>query len=116
MRKVTPQEAEKSLEPARGVHVDYTLKGLLDTISHCREDISSAGLDAIRAIDAGVRPPPVAAYSVWRPLKPLTGDPIAVLNWTSPGDITRAGPSSIRPPRKGIPGRLSPRGVYDLEA
>jgi hypothetical protein len=88
-KQVSPQDLEKSLEPARGLHVDYTLKGLYDTIRHCRADMADAGAGAIAALDAGERPPRVAAYSVWRPLKPVTRDPIALLNWTSPGGVTK---------------------------
>ncbi len=62
---------------------------MLDTVRYCRGDMASAGADAIKAIDAGERPPRVAAYSVWRPLKPVTRDPVAVLDWKSPGDITK---------------------------
>ncbi|KAJ9607576.1 hypothetical protein H2200_007654 [Cladophialophora chaetospira] len=86
---ISPIDPAKSLEPARSVHVDYTMKGLLDTVRYCREDMSLAGTEALKAIDAGKRPPRVAAYSVWRPLKPVIRDPIAILNWTSPGDITK---------------------------
>ncbi|KIX94929.1 uncharacterized protein Z520_09239 [Fonsecaea multimorphosa CBS 102226] len=85
---VSPQEADKSLEPARAMHVDYTLKGLRDTIKHCRADMVEAGAEAIRAHEAGEsRGPRVAAYSVWRPLKTVKRDPIAVLDWKSPGNI-----------------------------
>ncbi|KIW67783.1 hypothetical protein PV04_07012 [Phialophora macrospora] len=82
---VSPSDTARSLEPARGLHVDYTLRGLLDTVRHCRADISAAGADALAALDAGTRPPRVAAYSVWRPLKRVTRDPIAVLNWSGGG-------------------------------
>lgn len=49
--------------------------------------MTAAGAETIKALDNGERPPRVAAFSVWRPLKRVTRDPIAVLNWTSPGDI-----------------------------
>ncbi|OAP60994.1 hypothetical protein AYL99_05998 [Fonsecaea erecta] len=84
---VSPQEADKSLEPARAMHVDYTIKGLRDTIKHCRADFAEAGAEAIKAHEAGSRGPRVAAYSVWRPLKTVKRDPIAVLDWKSPGNI-----------------------------
>ncbi|EXJ71369.1 uncharacterized protein A1O5_05176 [Cladophialophora psammophila CBS 110553] len=84
---VSPQEPERSLEPARALHVDYTLKGLRDTIKYCRADFAEAGAEAIKAHEAGNRGPRVAAYSVWRPLKTVKRDPIAVLNWKSPGNI-----------------------------
>ncbi|KIW91169.1 uncharacterized protein Z519_08064 [Cladophialophora bantiana CBS 173.52] len=84
---ISPQEPERSLEPARALHVDYTLKGLRDTIKYCRADFAEAGAEAIKAYEAGNRGPRVAAYSVWRPLKTVKRDPIAVLNWKSPGNI-----------------------------
>ena len=71
------------------MHVDYTMQGLINTVRHCRADMVDAGAEALKALDAGERPPRFAAYSIWRPLKPVTRDPIAVLNWNSPGDITK---------------------------
>ncbi|OQV09277.1 hypothetical protein CLAIMM_13413 [Cladophialophora immunda] len=87
--RIAPQEAERSLEPARALHVDYTLKGLLDTIKYSRADMAEAGAEAIKAHDAGTRGPRVAAYSVWRPLKTVKRDPIAVLDWKSSTNIQK---------------------------
>lgn len=80
---MTPFEREKTVEPARGVHIDYTLQGLRETIRHCRADFASAGAAHLAAVDAqdSTRGPRVAAYSVWRPLKRVTRDPIAVLDF-----------------------------------
>jgi hypothetical protein len=95
--------AAKAVEPARGMHIDYTLKGLRDTIRHCRADFSEAGAAHLAALEGapglinglanghtnGIssgkspRGPRVAAYSVWRPLKRVTRDPIAVLDYTT---------------------------------
>lgn len=81
--KVAPSEPSKTVEPARGMHIDYTLTGLRETIRHCRADFAEAGAAHLAALDAndGSRGPRVAAYSVWRPLKPVTRDPIAVLDF-----------------------------------
>ena len=54
-----------------------------DTVRHCRFDIRAAGKSAIEAWDANSEnshgtAPRVAAYSVWRPLKTVQRDPLAV--------------------------------------
>jgi hypothetical protein len=80
---------EETLEPVRGLHVDYTIKGLLATVRYAYREMAEAGAETLKASDNGEKLPRVAAYSVWQPLKPVTRDPIAVLNWTSPGDIKK---------------------------
>jgi hypothetical protein len=95
----------RSVEPARGMHVDYTLTGLRAAIRHCRADFRAAGATHLAALDdsvttTGVRvdnsicersdasvqaakAQRIAAYSIWRPLAKVTRDPIAVLDWQS---------------------------------
>lgn len=86
----------RNVEPARGMHIDYSLQGLRETIRHNRSDFHEAGAAHIAALDAAnsdsdgsnsssstdpARAQRVAAYSVWRPLKRVTRDPIAVLDY-----------------------------------
>ena len=82
---VAPSEPPKTVEPARGMHIDYTLHGLRETIRHCRADFAAAGAAHLAALDAndGTHGPRVAAYSVWRPLKTVTRDPLAVMDFKS---------------------------------
>lgn len=108
--QVMPSEPSKTIEPARGMHIDYTLRGLRSTIRHCRADFASAGaahLAALDTPDSSTRGPRVAAYSVWRPLKPVTRDPIAVL------DFKTASPAHWTPFDYRSPGY---QGDYLLEA
>lgn len=72
-----------SLEPARPVHVDYTSEGLRRTARDCRHDIREVAREALDAEDArgrgeDVSVPRYAAYSVWRPIKTVKRDPLAV--------------------------------------
>jgi hypothetical protein len=57
----------------------------MDTVRHCRSDFTSAGASSLEAYELGQRPARVASYSVWRPLKRITRDPLALLSWKSPG-------------------------------
>ena len=77
------QNAESSLEPARPVHVDYTSDGLRRTARYCRHDITETFREVLEAEDARARGedvsvPRYAAYSVWRPIKTVKRDPLAV--------------------------------------
>ncbi|CAK3795458.1 Hypothetical predicted protein [Lecanosticta acicola] len=78
--RVTGRQAATSLQPSRAFHVDYSVKGLQDTVRWCRKDIVEVAKPTIDAEDAGLSPR-YAAYSIWRPLKTVTKDPIAVLDW-----------------------------------
>lgn len=95
----------RSVEPARGMHVDYTLTGLRAAIRHCRADFRAAGATHLAALDdstattgdrvdssicersdasvQAAKAQRIAAYSIWRPLAKVTRDPIAVLDWQS---------------------------------
>lgn len=70
-----------SLPPARMAHSDYSVKGLRDSVRYCRADIKAGGQEALDAEDAKRTPPRYAAYSVWRPIKPVKRDPIAACDW-----------------------------------
>jgi len=59
------------------------MKELRDTVRHCRFDISAVGKSAIEAWDSSSEndqgeAPRVAAYSIWRPLRTVERDPLAV--------------------------------------
>ena len=75
-----------SLEPARPIHVDYTSTGLRRTARECRRDIAEMAKEALAAEDAhakgeDVTVPRYAAYSVWRPVKTVKRDPLAVCDY-----------------------------------
>lgn len=72
---------DAGLEPARFAHCDYTLTGLKRTARYCRKDIKDAAQAALDAEDNGTDPKRYAAYSVWRPIKPVKRDPLAVADW-----------------------------------
>jgi len=71
------------LGPARHAHLDYSPKGIRSEIRQCRHDILLEAADIIAAEDQipedgsyeGRR---YAIYSVWRPLRTVTRDPLAV--------------------------------------
>ncbi|KAK6851855.1 hypothetical protein PG995_011980 [Apiospora arundinis] len=75
--------------PARQMHIDLSLEGLEQTLRYCRRDIAEFASNVLEAQDrraAGeenVRVPRFAAYSVWRALKTVKRDPIAVCDWRS---------------------------------
>jgi hypothetical protein len=82
--------SSQTVEPARGMHIDYSLTGLRSTIRHCRADFHAAGSAHLSAVSASATAgnstdpaPRIAAYSVWRPLARVTRDPIAVLDYTT---------------------------------
>lgn len=72
---------DAGLEPARFAHCDYTLRGLKRTARYCRTDITAAAQEALDAEDNKTEPKRYAAYSVWRPIKPVKRDPLAVADW-----------------------------------
>lgn len=72
---------DAGLEPARFAHCDYTLTGLKRTARYCRKDITAAAQEALDAEDNNTEPKRYAAYSVWRPIKPVKRDPLAVADW-----------------------------------
>jgi len=100
---------DAGLEPARFAHVDYTLKGLKRTARYCRQDIKAAAQDALDAEDANGPPKRYAAYSVWRPLKPVKRDPLAVADWRT----TDA--SSLAPIEYRATSNVVEKGEYMLE-
>jgi GA4 desaturase len=57
------------------------LTGLKRTARYCRKDITAAAQEALDAEDNGTEPKRYAAYSVWRPLKAVKRDPLAVADW-----------------------------------
>ncbi|KAK5173939.1 uncharacterized protein LTR77_002620 [Saxophila tyrrhenica] len=88
VKKLTEQDRpwvngrqDAGLEPARFAHCDYTLQGLKRTARHCRRDIAAAAQEALDAEDKQTVPKRYAAYSVWRPIKPVERDPLAVADW-----------------------------------
>jgi len=88
VKKLTEQDRpwvngrqDAGLEPARFAHCDYTLKGLKRTARYCRKDITAAAQDALDAEDNNTEPKRYAAYSIWRPIKPVKRDPLAVADW-----------------------------------
>ena len=53
------------------------------TARYCRKDITEAAQPALDAEDnpTSLEPKRYAAYSVWRPIKPVRRDPLAVADW-----------------------------------
>lgn len=86
------------MEPARYLHCDYTLHGMMQLIAHGEQAFAEAGSEALVAYnnnlsgDIKSNQPRVAAYSVWRPLKTVKRDPLAVAAWKSisPNDMVKA--------------------------
>ena len=82
---VVGSTATSSFEPVRGVHCDYTLQGLTNIVRHQgRADIDAAAAPALKALDsrqdadAPYTGPRYASYSIWRPLRTVKRDPLAV--------------------------------------
>ncbi|KAK8075386.1 hypothetical protein PG997_010049 [Apiospora hydei] len=75
--------------PARQMHIDLSLEGLEQTLRYCRRDIAEfaapvlAAQDRRAAGDKDVKVPRFAAYSIWRALRTVKRDPIAVCDWRS---------------------------------
>lgn len=87
---ITGLQVDKSLDPARGVHCDYTANGARSMIRHYRKDITDATADVIAAEDECAKTPGMvyngaryAVYSIWRPLRPVRRDPLAIADWAS---------------------------------
>ena len=57
------------------------MKGLRRTARYCRKDITAAAQEALQAEDNDTEPRRYAAFSVWRPIKPVKRDPLAVADW-----------------------------------
>jgi hypothetical protein len=69
--------------PAREAHLDYSPKGIRSEIRQARHDLRLEAEDIINAEDqtaedASYQGRRYAVYSVWRPLKTVTRDPLAV--------------------------------------
>lgn len=63
-------------------HSDYSVQGLRNSVRYCRKDIREGGSAALAAEDEkSAHVPRYAAYSVWRPIKPVKKDPIALCDW-----------------------------------
>ncbi len=95
------------------MHCDYTRQGLLDVVRHGRADFRTAGAAVIAAEDEAARTgkpydgPRYAAFSVWRPVKTVRRDPVAVVDWGSV-DKKAYVPISYRAPNE--------NGEYHIEA
>ena len=100
---------DAGLEPARFAHCDYTVRGLKRTARYCRQDIKDAAQEALDAEDAGDEPKRYAAYSVWRPIKPVKRDPLAVADWRTT-DVSTFQPIEYR-----ATSNVLPSGEYMLE-
>lgn len=51
------------------------------TARYCRQDIKAAAQEALDAEDNNTELKRYAAYSIWRPIKPVKRDPLAVADW-----------------------------------
>ncbi|KAF2168949.1 hypothetical protein M409DRAFT_52933 [Zasmidium cellare ATCC 36951] len=112
---VMGKEVESSLEPLRTAHLDYTLKGLRSNIRYVRKDVEEMGraaVEAEEAVKAGrdVRVPRYAAYSIWRPVKPVKRDGLAVMDWRS---LEKDG---LDPFEYRVPSNVTESGEFLLEA
>ena len=78
------KKVESSVEPARGIHCDYSFKGLQNVVRYGRPDIVDAAKEILEAEDTASKTgepyngPRFAALSVWRPVKTVRRDPLAV--------------------------------------
>ena len=86
MERDTPmvygKEAGGSLEPSRITHIDYSVEGLRRTARDCRKDITEMARACIDKEAKGEKAR-YAAFSVWRPVKTVRRDPLAVCDWRS---------------------------------
>ena len=84
---VTGRQVEASREPARPIHIDYTLKGLQSVIRSERPDIQELARDIIKAEDLASKQgtpykgPRYAGFSIWRPVRQVPRDPLAVADF-----------------------------------
>ncbi|KJX95795.1 hypothetical protein TI39_contig1049g00001 [Zymoseptoria brevis] len=67
-----------SPEPSRQVHIDISRQGMFDTLRSCRKDITEKAKSILEAVEKGEPLPRHAAFGVWRPLKTVRRDPMAV--------------------------------------
>ncbi|KAF2645234.1 hypothetical protein P280DRAFT_531225 [Massarina eburnea CBS 473.64] len=100
---------DAGLEPARFAHCDYTLQGLKRTARYCRKDITAAAQEALDAEDRHGDAKRYAAYSVWRPLKPIKRDPLAVADWRTTDK------STLQPIEYRATSNVVDKGEYMLE-
>ncbi|KAF2217519.1 hypothetical protein CERZMDRAFT_92166 [Cercospora zeae-maydis SCOH1-5] len=112
---VNGKDVQSSSEPARQCHVDTTLKGLRTTLRSATTEIAEAARDVIEAEDlrasgVEVKVPRFASYSIWRPLKTVTRDPISVC------DYRTLDMSELIPTENRIPSGINPEGDYIVEA
>lgn len=76
------REVVGSLEPERKPHIDYSADGTRTTTRECRKDMREAARAHWEAEDRGdPNPPRYAYYSIWRPLRTVRRDPLAVCDW-----------------------------------
>ncbi|KXT18715.1 hypothetical protein AC579_2700 [Pseudocercospora musae] len=113
---VTGREGKGPNEPARQAHVDMTLEGFRRTFRYARRDITAAAqhiieAEGLKAAGHDVKVPRYASYSVWRPLKTVKRDPIAVLDWRS---VDKS--KDIQKTENRIPSEVNASGDYIIEA
>ena len=90
------------LGPERLAHLDYSPEGARQEIRQCRHDLRLAAEDIIAAEDQAAEGRSYegrryAVYSVWRPLKTVTRDPLAVCDPNSIDGQDLLGFSTKRP-------------------
>ncbi|KAH8820172.1 hypothetical protein F5884DRAFT_763153 [Xylogone sp. PMI_703] len=68
------------LGPVRSVHIDFSPQGVQQMIRHARDDVVAHSQDIIAAEEAGQPARRYAMYSLWRPLRKITRDPIALID------------------------------------
>jgi len=102
--------------PAPKVHTDYTSKGAQNLLRYYHPITTEAAADVIRHQDALLAEgkdlkeaykhsggPRWALYSVWRPLRTVKRDPLAVADYRSFNEEDLM-PTVVRYPRLGLPG------------
>lgn len=102
--------------PAPKVHTDYTSKGARNLLRYYHPFTTEAAADVIRHEDALLAEgkdlkeaykhsggPRWALYSIWRPLKTVRRDPLAVSDYRT-SDEKDFVPMIVRYPRLGLPG------------
>jgi hypothetical protein len=77
---------EQKIGPARALHIDFSPKGAAKMLRYVRADIEEAASDIVEAEDAGQEARRYTLFSVWRTLKTVEKDPIAVCD---PGTVVR---------------------------
>ncbi|KAI5366595.1 Putative hydroxylase/desaturase AsaB [Septoria linicola] len=112
---VNGRHEQSASEPARQCHVDTTLEGLRRTLQFSNTEIAEAAknimdAEALRKASHDVEVPRYAAYSVWRPLKTVKRDPIAV------ADYRTLDPDDLVATENRIPSGINAEGDYIIEA